>query len=107
MNVRQDDWLLSMENQIALRRGLSDNDDYAVDISALRNLEQAQEEGEPDLIVEVIDLYLEQAPRQLIAMAAQLSQGDAVSLRRTAHSLKGSSATLGAMHTAAVCEAIE
>jgi len=79
----------------------------AVDMTVLSDLEAAQVEGEPDLIVELIDLYLEDTPRRLAAMSALLAQSDVLSLRRAAHGLKGSSATLGADRTAQLCAAVE
>lgn len=79
----------------------------AVDMTVLASLEEAQAEGEPDLVVDLIDLYLEDAPRRLAAMSATLAERDALSLRREAHGLKGSSATLGAGPSARLCEAVE
>jgi HPt (histidine-containing phosphotransfer) domain-containing protein len=79
----------------------------AVDIAVLSSLESAQTDGEPDLIVDLIDLYLEDAPRRLADMWALLAERDELGLRRAAHSLKGSSATLGAGPMARLCEGIE
>jgi HPt (histidine-containing phosphotransfer) domain-containing protein len=87
------------------------NDAYrtarAIDLSVLISLEQAQVDGEPDLIVDLIDLYLDEAPRRLAAMAALLAQRDWLSLGRAAHSLKGCSAVLGAGRTPQLCKAVE
>lgn len=78
-----------------------------VDISVLLGFEDAQGEGEPDLIVELIDLYLEDVPPQLSAMKDFVLKADAVSLKRAAHNLKGSSANLGAKAVAMLCEELE
>ncbi|MGI9164857.1 MAG: Hpt domain-containing protein [Pyrinomonadaceae bacterium] len=88
-------------------KSMTDSVNDAVDMTVLSGLEGAQVDGEPDLIVELIDLYLEDTPRRLAAMSALLEQRDALSLRRAAHGLKGSSATLGAARTARLCEAVE
>jgi hypothetical protein len=45
----------------------------AVDLATLATLEELQEEGEPNLIVEVIDLYLADVPRRLSALRASLA----------------------------------
>jgi two-component system sensor histidine kinase/response regulator len=79
----------------------------AVDLAALKGFEGMQAEGEPDLIVELIDLYLEDAPRKLASMLEAVAGADEGALRRVAHSLKGSSASLGACRVAALCEKLE
>jgi len=79
----------------------------AVDMSVLLSLESAHADGEPDLIVELIDLYLEETALRLAAMSSWFEKSDVLSLRREAHSLRGSSATLGAAGTAGLCQAIE
>jgi HPt (histidine-containing phosphotransfer) domain-containing protein len=79
----------------------------AVDASVLADLEEMQEEGEPDLVAELIGLYLRDAPRKLASMREAEAGGDAASLRRAAHSLKGSSASLGAFGVAALCGELE
>ena len=79
----------------------------AVDMTMLKGFEEMQAEGEPDLIVELIDLYLEDAPRKLASLLEAVAEADEVLLMRAAHSLKGSSASLGAFGVAALCEELE
>ena len=79
----------------------------AVDLAALRGFEEIQAEGEPDLVVELIDLYLEDAPRKLAVMLEAAAGADEEFLRRAAHSLKGSSASLGAFGMASLCAELE
>jgi HPt (histidine-containing phosphotransfer) domain-containing protein len=79
----------------------------AVDISVLTSFDDVHVNGEPDLVVELIDLYLEDLPQRLKSMRDALKLGDAVSLRGTAHSLKGSSSSLGALQMAALCDELE
>jgi HPt (histidine-containing phosphotransfer) domain-containing protein len=86
---------------------VSDRIADAVDLSVLISLEAAQADGEPDLVLDLIDLYLDDTPRRLASMSSLLEQRDALSLQRAAHCLKGSSATLGARGTAELCRAIE
>ena len=87
--------------------GADDASREAVDLEALAGLEEMQDEGEPSLVVELIDLYLEESPRQLASMLGAAAGADAAAIRRAAHSLKGSSASLGALGVAALCEEIE
>ena len=79
----------------------------AVDMTVLRAFEEMQAEGEPDLIVELIDLYLKDAPVKLASILEAAAEADEESLRRAAHGLKGSSASLGAGQVAALCEELE
>ena len=57
----------------------------AIDLSVLIGLEGAQADGEPDLIVELIDLYLEDTSRKLAAMSELLAKRDTLSLEQAAH----------------------
>jgi len=75
-----------------------------VDLAVLTEFEEVRQEGEPDLVVELIDLYLQDAPRQLKTITAALETTDKISLKRAAHTLKGSSASLGIRHVAEICE---
>lgn len=78
-----------------------------VDMTMLLSFEEVQVEGEPDLIVELIDIYLEEALHQMSAIQQAIANTDAPALKRATHSLKGSSANLGAYHMAAFCEDLE
>lgn len=89
------------------RAGAHDPAGEAVDVAALLSLEGAQVEGEPDLIVELIELYAEDTPRRLTAIRDALARTDWAALRRAAHGLKGGSASLGARRVAALCDELE
>lgn len=78
-----------------------------LDRAALFALEGVQEEGEPDLIVELIDLYLEDAPRWLEQIKLAVVEKDALLFQRAAHTLKGSSSSLGVSHVAEVTRILE
>lgn len=78
-----------------------------VDLSVLLDFEAAQCEGDPDLIVELIDLYLAGVPQQLSAIKDFQLKADEISLKRAVHNLKGSSANLGVISIAKLCEELE
>jgi signal transduction histidine kinase/DNA-binding response OmpR family regulator/HPt (histidine-containing phosphotransfer) domain-containing protein len=59
------------------------------------------------VLVEMIDCYLEEAPKLLTAIAQSIAQNDAVQLRSSAHNLKASSATLGAIALSNICRKLE
>lgn len=79
----------------------------AVDLAMLASLEGAQVEGEPDIVVELMELYLEDASGKLAAMREDLGGNGGGSVGRLAHSLKGSSANLGARRVASLCDELE
>lgn len=78
-----------------------------VDPAVIASLDTAWEEGEPDLIVELIDLYLGDAPQWLEAIRVAADRQDATLLRRAAHTLKGSSGSLGIRQVAETCRRLE
>ena len=78
-----------------------------IDLTMLDNLRSLQREGEPDLVVEVIDLFLHDAPArfQLLREAAQ--RGDLVAGGNAAHTLRGSAGHLGAKTLSTLCGRFE
>jgi HPt (histidine-containing phosphotransfer) domain-containing protein len=60
-----------------------------------------------EILVEMIDCYLEDAPKLLQAIAQAFDRGDAITLRRAAHTLKSSSATFGAKELSHLCRQLE
>ncbi|QIN80288.1 response regulator [Rubrobacter marinus] len=79
----------------------------SVDRSVLGSLRDLQEEGEPDILVELIDLYLDDALARLEGIREAAAKGDAHSLERNAHTLKGSSQNMGATRMAALCAELQ
>lgn len=59
------------------------------------------------VLAEMIDCYLEEAPQLINAIASAIAQGNAVTLRRAAHTLKSSSITLGATTLSNFCQELE
>jgi HPt (histidine-containing phosphotransfer) domain-containing protein len=78
-----------------------------VDLGMLNSLAEAQGDEEPDLVVELIDLFLADAPRRVAVMREALANSDEALLERAAHALKGSSSTLGAVQVADTCAELE
>jgi HPt (histidine-containing phosphotransfer) domain-containing protein len=73
----------------------------SVDGDALARLERF---GGGKLLREMISLYLEHAPARLAAAEAGIAGGDAAAAENALHSLKSSSAQLGALRLSRICE---
>jgi HPt (histidine-containing phosphotransfer) domain-containing protein len=60
-----------------------------------------------DFIGELIDTYLEETPRTLAQLKQALVEGNAEVFRRSAHSIKSSSASFGAVQLSALAKELE
>jgi signal transduction histidine kinase/CheY-like chemotaxis protein len=58
-------------------------------------------------LADIVDTYLRDTAMQIAAMSAALAQGDFEGLRRCAHSLKSSSASVGAVAVQSASQALE
>lgn len=63
--------------------------------------------GDRGFVVELIDAYLADSAEQVGAIEAAVTAGDAAAIVRPAHTLKSSSATLGAARIASAARALE
>jgi HPt (histidine-containing phosphotransfer) domain-containing protein len=81
--------------------------DEAVDASTLATLRDLQGEGRPDILAELIAIYLRDTPPRLAALHEAVARADAGALRREAHGLKGSSGHIGAVELARLCADLE
>jgi two-component system, sensor histidine kinase and response regulator len=87
---------------------VSAGDDLPIlDHGVLESLRELQADGEPDLLTELVELYRADAPQMLEAMRTALAEANGEALRRAAHTLKGSSANLGAVRLAEMCRELE
>jgi CheY-like chemotaxis protein/HPt (histidine-containing phosphotransfer) domain-containing protein len=78
-----------------------------IDPKALDAIRALQREGKPDLLARVINIYLEDSLRLLEALRQAVSEGDGAGVKRTAHSLKSSSANVGAVRLSSLCKDLE
>jgi HPt (histidine-containing phosphotransfer) domain-containing protein len=79
----------------------------AVDMKMLNAFEALQSDDGSDLIVELIDLYLGDAPKRMLEIREAALGNEWVVLKRAVHNLKGSSANLGVLRMAETCKKLE
>ncbi|MCI0476391.1 MAG: Hpt domain-containing protein, partial [Anaerolineales bacterium] len=75
--------------------------------AVLDSFRQLQEPGGPNIITQLIDLFLSELPTKLAAIQQAIGNRDATRLNKAAHTLKGSSANMGAQRAARVCLELE
>jgi HPt (histidine-containing phosphotransfer) domain-containing protein len=63
--------------------------------------------GDDAFVRELVDAYLAESPGYLDAMAQAEATGDAAAVVRPAHTLKSSSAAVGAMRLSEICKQVE
>lgn len=78
-----------------------------VDFAVLTYMRELQGDGEDDFVGELIEVFLADAKPRVAAIRAAVARGDREALRSVAHSLKGSSANLGASGLAELCAGLE
>jgi two-component system, sensor histidine kinase and response regulator len=84
-----------------------DSEENPLDRSVFAGLRELQDEGEPDILNELIELFLTDVPPQLAALREAVEAGDAHSVERIAHTLKGSCGNMGAVRMEAICAELE
>ena len=63
--------------------------------------------GEPDVLKEVLELFLADVPLRIDRLRVAGTAGDAAGLQRLAHSLKSSAGNIGAHGLMAVCRRLD
>jgi two-component system sensor histidine kinase/response regulator len=78
-----------------------------LDRSVLEQLRELQTKDQPDLLARVINLYLIESPKLMQKLKRAAGSGNASEVARTAHSLKSSSAHVGAKALSRLCSDLE
>ncbi|MGQ4647817.1 response regulator [Lyngbya aestuarii] len=78
-----------------------------ISASVLQAFRAAMGSDASDLLAQLIELYLEEAPLLLEKMDTAVSKTDAAAMGQAAHTLKSSSASLGAIKLSQLCEQLE
>lgn len=79
----------------------------SIDHESLKNLRALQREGEPDLLHDLINMFLTDAQPRLLSLKQAVIQKDAPTVEREAHALKGSCSNFGARPMSAICQSLQ
>jgi CheY-like chemotaxis protein len=79
----------------------------SIDKSVLDSLSQLQQPGKPDIIKQLVTVYLQRSPKVLQDIHEAAESNDIEKLWQAVHSLKSSSAILGACRLASLCHELE
>lgn len=78
-----------------------------LDLQAIENLRALNPDDDDAFLREITTIFLEDTPVRLAELEQSLVNGDVATFARAAHSIKGSSANLGAMALRAAAEKLE
>ncbi|MBP7687251.1 MAG: PAS domain S-box protein [Thermoflexales bacterium] len=95
------------QNLCPIEPAAPDEPPAMIDWSKLDDLRALQADGDGDFALEMVNLYLESVPALIDAIRQSIAAADAPGLQRNAHTLKGSSASLGVLQVAARCADLE
>jgi HPt (histidine-containing phosphotransfer) domain-containing protein len=78
-----------------------------LDMRVIESLKELGGEDDPGLVLELVGMFLQDAPLRMREIETSLVSGDIGTLERAAHTLKSSSANIGASRLSASCKAME
>ena len=78
-----------------------------LDMAVVEELVSLCDEGDPELLLDLIGLFLADGPTKVQALLQGLAAEDFEQMERAAHSLKGSSGNLGARLLQDTCEKLQ
>jgi len=83
--------------------------DVAPEVARVLDLEGTLENlgGDPELLKELLDYFLELAPGQLDELGAAVEAGDTAAVDLQAHAMKGGAANVGAVRVSATARELE
>ena len=81
--------------------------DSALDPKVIDGLRQLTAAGEPNVLAEILQLFLDEVPKKIRALQATIDAGDGAEAARLAHSLRGSAGNIGASSMMDACRRIE
>ncbi len=82
-------------------------EDAVLQQKPLDNIRAMQQPGVPSILNKVINIYLAESPELMTSVHNSITNDDGNALQEAAHSLKSSSANLGAMQMSEICKQLE
>ena len=82
-------------------------DQKSIDLEAIQNLRDLNPGDGGEFLREIVGIYIEDTPKRIAELKAALASGDVATFTRAAHTIKGSSANVGAQVLRAVAERLE
>jgi HPt (histidine-containing phosphotransfer) domain-containing protein len=79
----------------------------ALDPAVIESLRQLTSPGEPDVLEEVLKIFLQEAPLRIDRLRTFLADGNIQEVQRAAHSLKGSAGNIGARQLHDLCRQVD
>jgi HPt (histidine-containing phosphotransfer) domain-containing protein len=82
-------------------------DQPVLDPAVISGLRQLTPPGEPDVLAEVLRLFLDEVPPRIARLRNAWTSGNIEEMHRLAHSLKGSAGNIGASRLYDVCSRLD
>lgn len=82
-------------------------DSTVIDAQAIENLRELNPDDGDEFLREITGIFLDDTPQRIAELQHSLAVGDTTTFIRAAHSIKGSSANLGASLLRAAAETLE
>jgi signal transduction histidine kinase/DNA-binding response OmpR family regulator len=89
------------------RRSSTQHDASVLDTTRLDAIRALQRHGAPSIVRKVVGTYLDNSAELIEALAERISLRDVEGVARMAHTLKSTSANVGASELAALCKSLE
>ena len=82
-------------------------DGAVLDPAVIETLRQLTPPGEPDVLQEILRMFLAEVPPRIDRLRNAWAAGNIEEVHRAAHSLKGSAGNIGAQRLLAVCRQLD
>ncbi len=95
------------QTQVMQTEELTQKENQVLNMRVIEELRSIQQPGMPDIVNKMVSYYLQQLPSKLQELESLIANGETEALWKLAHSLKSSSAALGASMIAKTFKEIE